>query len=335
MSAPLPVSYISLKHKPNAKLAYTFVTAKASPETSSSTTQPLLVFLTGLGLPAVFYHPVISRLSEQPVHPAFLTYDRYGQGASTDRDPLDADAEDPKHGHTVTDVVADLNVLIETISEAQGIQQNGKAPPVFFVANSIGCAIARVYAATFPNTVIGLLLLDSVVANTDFVSVYPDPDSFSADEVLPEGVTLDGLRTSRARTQMIFHPSQGSAEGLSRKNLKDLLPNADEPRLVWSDGDEGGADNLGKGPWVTVVGHGYDKFAEDGFKGMGIPVAETKAYVNPHWNTYNIGLTKITSQERSRGPIIAEKAGHFIQKDDPDFVVEEINALLKKIIGPQ
>lgn len=331
------VSRISLPHKPSAEIAYTFIPAKTSTQqiipTPNQTSQPLIVFVNGLGLPAASWYPTIKLLSSLPAHPSFLTYDRYGQGASTDRDPLDKDAEDPKHGHTIVDVVEDLQHLIDAICKAQDLYRDGNAPPIIFVANSIGCAIARVYADKFPNTVSGLLLLDSVIANTDFVSIFPDPEDLkggSAD--LPEGVTLEDLVKTRQTVRMIFHPSQGSAEGLSRKNLKTLLPSSEGPRLIYNDGALGVAgEDLEKGPWVTVVGHGLDKFAEDSLKGMKIPIALNNIYTDPYWHAYNLGLTKITSQNRARGPILAEKAGHFVQKDDPELVFDEIKGMLGRM----
>jgi pimeloyl-ACP methyl ester carboxylesterase len=66
-------------------------------------------------------------------------------------------------------------------------------------------------------------------------------------------------------------------------------------------------------------------------QGMGTPLAIMNNYMNPYWNEYNLGLVKITSHERSRGPVRAEKCGHFIQRDDPEFVVHEIVELLERM----
>jgi hypothetical protein len=63
---------------------------------------------------------------------------------------------------------------------------------------------------------------------------------------------------------------------------------------------------------------------------MGTPIAITQTYTNPYWHRYNEGLAKITSPDRRKGPIQSEKGGHFIQRDDPDFVVGEIVELLLK-----
>lgn len=58
----------------------------------------------------------------------------------------------------------------------------------------------------------------------------------------------------------------------------------------------------------------------------------TMKYLNPMWSTYNEGLTKITEKERSRGPLIAKGCGHFIQKDDPQYVVSELAHMLDNVI---
>ncbi|RFU24702.1 hypothetical protein B7463_g11639, partial [Scytalidium lignicola] len=324
MAATQALSLIELVHKPGASLSYTFIPAKSS-------AQGLIVFINGLMAPAASWNAAISLLTARDSYPAMLTYDRYGQGASTDRDPVDAKAADPKHGHDCMEAVKDLHHLIIQINEDKDLKLNvsgtGSGPGAFLVCNSIGGALSRLYAHTYPGTVSAILFLDSVIANTDFVSVYPDPDAPDFAErylSLPEGVTEDGLRAARQKVRMIFHPDNGSAEGLSRKNLKDMLPDADKPVLVGTGR---------KGPWITVVGHGFEAFAQEGLKGLGIPPPVTMNYANKHWHEYNQGLAKLTTLERSKGPIQAEKCGHFIQKDDPEFTAREIVELLAKING--
>lgn len=270
--ANLTPSFITLPSKPAAKLSYTFLPAKGSIQ------QPLIVFLNGLGLPASSWLPTISLLAAQPSHPPMLSYDRYGQGLS-DRDPTDFTADDPAHAHDCMSAVHDLHELIDQIciEKKLGISPSSGSgpinPPIFFTSSSLGCALSRLYAHHFPNTVCTLLLLDSVLANSDFISIWPDPSSPSfpacslyphATLPLPDGVTARDLSETRDQYGKLFHPvwgSMGRAEGISRVNLAALLPCAEEP--VLSFGTESGED---KGPWVTVVGHGFDKFAEEGLK---------------------------------------------------------------------
>ncbi|KAL3454996.1 alpha/beta-hydrolase [Aspergillus heterothallicus] len=318
------LQHIALTTKPSAKIAYTF-----HPATSTTTPPTLLVFLNGLGLPQASWFATIAKLQESSSSPlpALLTYDRYGQGATTDRDPSDEAAEDPTHGHDCLTVIKDLRQLITQIaSDKLGIPESDiDRVRLILVANSIGGALSRLYAQEYPGTVAGLLLLDSVLANSDFVSIFPDPDAPGFDEAtLPEGITADALRAGREGMKRVFHPSVGSKEGLSRKNLAQLLPHSDSPVLVGPDG---------KNPYVTVVGHDFEAFAKESAR-MGRGEELTRVYVNPFWHTYNEGLVKIAGDEqgRGKGPIQAPGAGHFVQKDNPDFVAGEIFEILGKVL---
>ncbi|KAJ6440150.1 alpha/beta-Hydrolase [Purpureocillium lavendulum] len=319
--APLEYSFIQLSTKPAAQICYSFVPATAQAPKAS-----LLVFLNGLGLPQDSWAATIAELQElRPQSlPAILTYDRFGQGRTTDRDPQDVGAADPTHAHDCMSAIRDLRQLLAQMASEKLQVQDVDSVAVVFACNSIGCALARLYAHEYPGTVAGLLFLDSVLANSDFVSMFPDPDAedFAAKyEPLPEGITADILRTARERIGAMFHPSVGSKEGLSRKNLRDLLPDADAPVLQGVGG---------RGPFVTVLGHDFQTFGEEATK-MGMPKAATLTYSNPYWHKYNQGLAKITESSRSKGPIQAPGTGHFIQRDNPAFVAAELDTILGRL----
>ncbi|KAL6230453.1 hypothetical protein BDW75DRAFT_234380 [Aspergillus navahoensis] len=249
------LQHIVLTTKPTAQISYTF----HPPAPFKNTKNILLVFLNGLGLP-------------KPADlPGILTYDRYGQGAAADRDPKNPDA------HDCLDVVTDLRQLLTQLAAEKLEIADLDEVKVIFVANSIGCAFARLYAQEYPGTVAGLVLLDSVLANSDFVSIFPDPDVADFDQaLLPENITPEILRATRARVRAICHPVDG--QGVR-------------------------------------------------------PVELSMAYVNPFWKTYNEGLVKTTQAKRAKGPVIAEGAGHFVQKDRPDMVVKEIVEILGRVYG--
>ncbi|KAJ5832232.1 hypothetical protein N7474_000543 [Penicillium riverlandense] len=312
--------HIQLATKPTAQISYGFHEPVSTPSTV------LVVFLNGMGLPQASWAASITQLQEirqSSTIPALLTYDRFGQGESTDRDPQDKGSSDPTHGHDCLNVVKDLRQLITQVaSEKLGVADVDSLSLVL-VGNSIGCPLARLYAHEYPQTVAALLLLDSNIANTDFVSVFPDPDAegFNPD-TLPPDVTPDHLRATRTSVGKIFHPDVGSNEGLSRKNLPTLLPASDGPIL------KGPNDH---GPFVTVVGHDFETFAEEATK-IGWPKPVTMAYLNPFWHKYNEGLIKITEGARSKGPLQAPGSGHFIQKDNPAFVAQELDELLSKVL---
>jgi pimeloyl-ACP methyl ester carboxylesterase len=65
---------------------------------------------------------------------------------------------------------------------------------------------------------------------------------------------------------------------------------------------------------------------------MGLPQVYSLTYTNPYWHKYNEGLVKITDPEKSKGPLIAPGAGHFIQQDNPKFVAQELNEIISKAL---
>lgn len=322
-----PLQYVSLPHKPSVKLAVRWLPAKES-SSPMSEKDIIVVFINGLMSTLESWGGTLDQfVPTSPKNVSFLCYDRYGQGATTDRDPADQKADDPRHGHDLASATEDLGYLISHFTGQMSPTPGG--PKVVLVGNSIGGTLIRLYAQTYPATVAGLIILDSAISNTDYIEIFPDPDApgFNAPS-LPEGVTADGLRKVRQQMATIFHPSVGSKEGLSRKNLRQLLPQGDKPKLVgWSS-----SRTVQHGPYVTVVGHGWEEFAAQTASGqMGTPEVYTQHYSNPHWWEYNKELCKISDAERVKGPIEAVGAGHFIQKDRPGLVVEELQEMIGKV----
>jgi len=64
---------------------------------------------------------------------------------------------------------------------------------------------------------------------------------------------------------------------------------------------------------------------------MGTPKSLSMKYANPIWHEYNQGLARLTEPKFSKGPIQAKGCGHFIQKDDPNFVIQETLDLVDKV----
>lgn len=252
------VSSIQLDHKPGAKLNYTYYPASIRQNHNNPFSQTLIVYLNGLVLPRSSWDPSIHSFLEKRIvgrlpYPGLLSYDRYGQDES-DRDPGDTEPP-PCHGHDAMAAVQDLKQLILQIwREHLNIAKPTHFPTLIFVCNSIGCAIARLFVEQNPGTVSGLLFLDSIMANSDQLSYWPNPDVKNFDaHTLPDGVSADDVRETRRKYREMFHPDVPNMEGLSRRNLAKLLPADDAPRL------EG---YLGKGPYLTVVGHDWETFAE-------------------------------------------------------------------------
>lgn len=320
-----------LEGKPSAKIYYTYYPSSASnAHHVNPFSQTLVVFLNGLILPRSSWDDSIRLFLEKRItgrlpYPALLSYDRYGQGDS-DHDPDDKEPP-PCHGHDVMSAVrACRQFLLQIWKEHLDISNPTQFPALIFVCNSIGCAIARLFASTYPGTVSGLLFLDSIMADSDFISIWPNPDAPDFDpHTLPPGVSEKDVRDTREKYGRMFHPDVPNQEGLSRRNLAKLLPESSAPKL---DGYGG------EGPYLTVVGHDWETFAEQSYLGsLHTPKILTMTYANPVWQKYNEGLVKITDEDRGIGPIIAVGCGHFVQKDGPGFVSDELISLLDRVVN--
>ncbi|CAI6334481.1 unnamed protein product [Periconia digitata] len=325
------ISAIELEHRNGAKIHYTYYPHSPSkPNRPNPFAKSLVVFLNGLIMPRSSWDNAIhdfleKRINAQLPYPALLTYDRYGQGDS-DRDPNDTEPP-PSHGHDCMSAVHDLRQLTLQIWKTHlNISNPTQFPALIFACNSIGCGIARLFAQTYPGTVLGLLFLDSIMANSDLVSIWPDPDDPAFDPAqLPPGVDIQDVRDTREKYRLMFHPSVPNNEGLDRRNLATLLPSASSPRL---DGYGG------EGPYLTVVGHDWETFADQSFTGsLHIPKALTMTYANPAWQKYNEELIGITEDGKAIGPLIGVGCGHFIQKDGPAFVGDELVSLVDRVVN--
>ena len=235
-----------LTHKPGASIHSSRVQGSHTADQGIS-----IVFLNGLMTDKSTWLPVMAGVIKRCEAggdgiPSMLAYDRYGQGLTEDRDPQDQGRE-TGHGHNVADAAVDLHHLIQQLMLDAGQR-------LLLVGNSIGCAIARLYAQK--NPVAGVLLLDSIIANSNF-NFWPDPDAPGFDKnQLPDDVGIDVLKAQRAKFRAIFDPANPNKEGLSRRDLADILPYSDRPALK---GDS-------TGPWLTVVGHDFEAFADESLK---------------------------------------------------------------------
>ncbi|KUJ14717.1 uncharacterized protein LY89DRAFT_120136 [Mollisia scopiformis] len=318
--------FLAIPSKPQSPICFTFFPAINS-QTSTSSVQHLIVFINGLGLPAASWLPSISLLRSQPSCPTIITYDRFGQGLTTSRDPLDG-TSGKELGHDFLDVATDLHEIILTIStkklglNASDVAHGGKLH-LLLVGASIGAPIARLYVQHHPGTVAGMILLDSNIANVNYSDFLPDPSSpdFDPKKMLGEDCTLEQYREARAKLVAMFDLNVKNPEMLDRTTSPKLLPHADKPALKGVGG---------VGLRLMIVGHDPETFAEMSFQMMGTPRTLSRI-TNAYWAEYNQGLTKITDEKLSGPVIIANGCGHFIQKDDPIFVADTIMNMIKAL----
>ncbi|MCJ1333744.1 hypothetical protein MMC10_010444 [Thelotrema lepadinum] len=260
--------FISLPSKPGAQIAYDFI----NPEQSGEANSFLIVFINGLGLPAESWKSLISEIqSLEPRRRAqCLTYDRYGQGATKDHDPLDSKPEkDAGYGHDMSDAAQDLHELLKTV-----IPQESQSHQLILVASSIGAHIARLYTHRHPGSVSALLILDSNIGNQELTYLWPDPQApeFDPKKVEAEDCSLEQYIDAYTKLTKIFNSDVKNPESLDRRNVKDLLPDPASPKLI-------GPEN--KGIWLTVVGHDPVAFEEEGLRMMKTPRSLTARFTNP------------------------------------------------------
>ena len=249
---------ISLPSKPGAELFYEFTP-------SSKSSDLLIVFVNGLVAPAMGWKPTIGLLKSGV---STLIYDRFGQGATTARDPTDtAEGKTGPYGHTYLDVVKDLHELIHTVAAKH-------ASKLLLVGNSIGVHIVRLYTQHYPDQVLGALFLDSNIANKEFHDMWPNPNDpgFDFSSLQVDDVTLEQYQEICKKLPGMFDPTVPTPEGLDRRNQRELLPQPDGPKLLGSDG---------KGIYLTVVGHDPQFFAQQSLAVMKVPVSLTDKFTQP------------------------------------------------------
>jgi pimeloyl-ACP methyl ester carboxylesterase len=172
-------------------------------------------------------------------------YDRSGRGRS-----------DGRETHTLADAVADLRALLDAA---------GEAGPLIIAGHSLGGSYARVFAATYPDDMVGALLVDSFEPDIQDDRIHP-----LLGELQPEyEAQLDGLRAHVSRVDGLDWPASeqqlraSSFEGIP---LEVLVAARYEPRLdevtnaaiatAWRDGME--SLSPGKTTYTIVFGAGHN-----------------------------------------------------------------------------
>ncbi|KAG4421183.1 hypothetical protein IFR04_005703 [Cadophora malorum] len=315
--------FVPLQRDPQIRISCSFFPPPERP----SPRDTLIVFLNGIDHPKSSWCPTIDALLKprrRPYSTPFLAYDRPGQGTTIGKNQ-DNPGRPQGHARDCLDAAHDLRELIEYVGKTRlGIgREDIDSLGIVFVASSIGVAIARLYAAEHPRTATGYLFLDSTLASSDTISIYPDPHAPGfREEDLVNGITAHDLEIGRSRLGRVYSPESANKEGLWRGNLPELLPYSDGPQLV------------GPGPrtpYVTVIQHDPVVNIRQWTKLLGIPKNVSEVYGEPFWKEYHEGLTRLTKPQIRTGLIVAKGCGHLIHKDDPRLVAGEIRGLLDKL----
>lgn len=207
-----------------------------------------------------------------------LMHDRAGLGSS-----------DPAPGpRTSSDMVADLRAVLAAARVR---------PPYVLVGHSIGGFNARLFAGTYPNEVLGLVLVDSCHPDQlgKFASILP-PESPG------EAMPLKLLR-------------HGSGAGLSAEAI-DFGACAEQAREVVT---------IGRKPLIVVS----QSPQALGPPGIPLPIWEKMRIA---WSDMQGELLGLSAKSTH---VIATHAGHMIQLEEPGLVVDAIlGAVREAQFGP-
>ncbi|KIV99086.1 uncharacterized protein PV09_09190 [Verruconis gallopava] len=328
--------YLRLRTKPSARMAYSFI---PSATTHPRRPEPLLVFLSGVDNAKHVWQRTLNKMFEFACAisielPPMLFYDRFGTGQS-DPDPTDA-GKQPEDYHDANDAVADLYQLILQVVQDKYHQKGASPhvlPPIVFCAHSFGVCLARIFSATYPGVVEGLMILDSAIATIPAEKFFPNPDDPASWKSRKDGTSVwsrngfpaDGFSEDicrdaiqKIRSSPISGYAMASNERIRWDNMPRLLPYNDKPKL------QGPTPSL---PLVTVINNDPDVVGPNLARTLKIPEPLIRYACLPIFRDYASKLHHI--QPKGEGKtIIAHGAGHMIHVDCPELVARELIELI-------
>ena len=190
-------------------------------------------------------------------------------------------------------------------------------PPYVFAGHSLGGIYAQLYAAKYPDEVVGMVLVDSSSQDQlDRMGGIPGFLPYILKGAAPVGLTrIIGKR-------FIKPPPELSTEANSRRTALYLMSKhvyavADEMENIAADMDElrSSPMDLGNRPLIVLV-HGL----------IDPSALETEAI----WSELQNGLAKRSSNSQL---IIAKQSGHYIQFSEPKLVVDSIRRVVEQGAG--
>jgi pimeloyl-ACP methyl ester carboxylesterase len=248
------------------------------------TALPTVVIEQGAGELSRFWWPLQDRIAE---FASVCTYDRAGYGWS----------EPSRSGKTIADRAEELRTLLSTA---------GVPGPYVFVAHSYGGLIVRSFAATHPNEVAGLVLVDTPEESSIF---HPQVLAFYSkikylNRVFALIARLGVLRLLKHWIHLdrfgfwLSCPSEYAA-------LCDDILSLQRAPLAMRNSKESGS--LGSLP-LAVITHGQ-------------AFPRPFAVLEKNWSQ---GQTRLAELSTNSALIRAENSNHMIHHDEPDLLIEVI-----------
>src|SRR3954469_1827219 len=264
------------------------------------TGSPTVILEAGYRASARFWsddllHPDAPRAMVMPQVAQFTrvcAYDRPGTYASIGEDDLISRSDPIAQPRTAPEVVADLHALLQA-AEVPG--------PYVLAGHSMGGFFARLYAATYPDEVVGLVLVD---AYSELLEHVMSPAQWQALVRLNQGLGTDTV---------IPMPGYGDSE-----TIKFGADNAVMREAV-------AASALPPMP-LAVLAHGKP-FALPADDAQGFSAAELEAFIRAA-NEEKVALVPDARYA------VATESGHDIHQDQPELVIEAIRQVVAGVRHP-
>jgi pimeloyl-ACP methyl ester carboxylesterase len=273
------------------------------------TGSPVVVLEAGSGMSADDWQDVQNRIGELT---RVVAYDRAGYGRS-DPGPL------PRSGEQV---VAEVTALLDA---------TGIVGPLVLVGASLGGLYARLFAATHPDRVVGVVLVDA--RHEDFnwgTKTISDKRLAKSERLLDRALVVTRLpflsRTCRIIDQVAGQrlPVRVRGAVTTLGHPRQILAVRDEGRVVKTTEDQVRARlSLGDIPLVVIT-HGRPLEAGVGLTEEDAVVAEDA------WQRTQRATLHVSTRSRL---VVAENAGHLIQFDAPELIVEAVEGLVRSARG--
>ena len=213
------------------------------------------------------------------------SYDRANVpgGAS---DPSDPTASTPRL-RSAAELVADLHALLAAAAVPG---------PYVLVGHSVGGLIVRLYAATYPDEVAGMVLVDAT---------HEDNLARLEEEIGPELWPRAVEQFTQAVTAGVLEPLDLEATAAEVREARKERPLPSMP--------------------LIVVTHTQPPDAATLLPGLSVEASERL------WGEQQTDLTTLLRNSRQ---IFAKESGHYIQRDQPDLVIDAIADVIEAVRDP-
>jgi pimeloyl-ACP methyl ester carboxylesterase len=244
---------------------------------------PTIVIDTGAGDTFARWMPLMDSLSENN---RVCAYDRAGYGQS-DHGPM------PRTSRVA---VEELHLLLIN---------TGESAPFLLLGHSLGALNMQVYAVTYPDDIVGMVLLD------------PPPFGWLVGENYPDLRELFKREVGSLIRQATKVVASGNPEDQNLAKFLSAVASEQEQMFVESAQQVSGIDSFGQLPLVVVGATQADP-----------RFGESSESFRQYWNYES---QKIVQKSENGRFVIAEGSTHQIHLDSPNLVLQEIDAMLLEI----